>query len=164
MRNAFRMKYFLICTLVSACLPQLAHAADWSQWRGPTRQGISPETGLLDSWPATGLQRVWLANGLGDGYAGVVVSNGRVFTMSRRESDVFAVALNAKTGQQLWETRIGTTSRIPSSTPTVDASRIYYLDPDGDLVCLSVETGKEIWQRHFIEEFGETDAVGTRLR
>src|SRR5947209_7477411 len=43
--------------------------ADWPQWRGPQRDGISREAGLLDAWPAGGPPQLWKTQGLGQGYA-----------------------------------------------------------------------------------------------
>ena len=52
-------------------------AADWPQWRGPQRDGISRETGLLDAWPAGGPPRIWKAQGLGQGYSAFAIAQGR---------------------------------------------------------------------------------------
>lgn len=55
-------------------------AGDWPQWRGPNRDGISTETGLLKTWPASGPKVLWRA-GSGEGYAGVAMTQGRVYTL-----------------------------------------------------------------------------------
>jgi len=128
-------------------------AEDWPQWRGPNRDGVSTETGLLQEWPSAGPKVNWNASGLGIGYSSVAASNGRVFTIGRHDDKTFAYAIDAATGKQLWKTQIGTTTRIPCSTPIVDGERVYVLDPDGDLVCLNVATGKIIWRRQFLDEF-----------
>ena len=52
-------------------------AADWPQWRGPNRDGISAETGLAASWPAAGPPVVWKVKGLGQGYSSLAISKGR---------------------------------------------------------------------------------------
>lgn len=130
------------------------HADDWPQWRGPNRNAISTEQGLLQQWstdkpPPTR----WQASGLGGGYAGVVVSGGMVFTIGAQGSNVFCTALDEQTGQQRWSTKIGETQRNPCSTPTVDGKHIFTLDPDGDLVCLQTNDGKIIWKISFLEDF-----------
>lgn len=128
-------------------------ADDWPQWRGPHRTGRSQESGLLKNWMRPP-QLAWRAEGLGDGYAGVVVSNGRAFTIGRRGADVIAFAFDAQTGDRRWSRKVGVTNRIPSSTPTVDGSRVYVLDPDGELLCLRAETGDLLWQTAFLSDFG----------
>jgi outer membrane protein assembly factor BamB len=130
-----------------------AAADDWPQWRGPRRDGVSAETGLLRAWPAGGPKLAWRAAGVGTGYASVVVGGGRVYTIGRHENDVVATALDETTGQPVWTRKIGTTSRIPGSTPTLDGDRLYALDPDGDLVCLDAATGEIRWQKSFLDDF-----------
>ena len=58
---------------------------DWSQWRGPNRDGISPETGLLQQWPAGGPPRVWQTTGAGIGFSSFSTSGGRLYTIGARD-------------------------------------------------------------------------------
>ena len=58
--------------------------ANWPQWRGPNRDGISNETGLLKQWPADGPSLAWNAKGAGNGYSSIVISNGKLYTMGLR--------------------------------------------------------------------------------
>lgn len=131
----------------------LVRADDWPQWRGPGRDAVSMETGLLRSWPAGGPRLVWRASGLGTGYSSVAVRHGRVFTLGRHDSDVVVTALDVRSGKPLWTRKIGMTSRIPMSTPTVEDERLYALDPEGELVCLRVASGEIVWQKSFIGDF-----------
>ncbi|MFN0052091.1 MAG: PQQ-binding-like beta-propeller repeat protein [Planctomycetales bacterium] len=133
---------------------RVAVADDWPQWRGPRRDAVSDESGLLDSWPTGGPSAAWRASGLGTGYSSVVVQKGRLFTVGRVESDLFATALDAATGRVRWSRKIGTTERIPCSTPTADQERLYVLDPDGELLCLESDSGQVVWQRHLVDDFG----------
>lgn len=128
-------------------------AGDWPQWRGPNRDAVSTETGLLREWTGDGPETIWHATEIGSGYPSVVISNGSVITMGEREGDVVVTALNAETGKPIWQTKIGTTKRIPCSTPTIDGEHVYAVDPDGDLVCLKTATGKIVWQRSFLDDF-----------
>lgn len=130
-----------------------SNADDWPQWRGPRRDGVSSEIGLMQSWPAGGPKVAWQAVGLGTGYSSVIVGQGRLFTMGRKESDVVMFALDEATGKTVWMRKIGETSRHPCSTPTLDGDLLYALDPDGDLVCLEAATGEVVWQISFIEKF-----------
>src|SRR5690242_2131291 len=90
-----------------------ARADDWPQWRGPQRNAVSAETGLLRSWPESGPRLAWKASDLGTGYASVVVRRGRVFTIGKQGSDVVVTALDASTGSRAWTRKIGATTRIP---------------------------------------------------
>ena len=72
----------LLLSVASAALPQ--SAANWPQWRGPNRDGISTETGLLKLWPAEGPPLAWKASGAGRGYSSFSISNGKLYTMGLR--------------------------------------------------------------------------------
>src|SRR5689334_17774062 len=125
-----------ICILASATAT-LCIAGDWPQWRGPQRDGISPETGLLKSWPAAGPPKVWQVQGLGEGFSSFSISQGRLFTQGQRRGQQFVLALDAATGKKIWETVI--TSQTyeedhgngPRGVPTVDGSVLYAESSDG---------------------------------
>src|SRR3989304_10225905 len=87
--------------------PTAPGGGDWPQWRGPNRDGLSRETGLLSSWPAGGPPLVWKAAGLGAGYSTVTVDGGRVFTLGTARDIEYLIALDARTGKELWRRRIG---------------------------------------------------------
>ena len=128
-------------------------AADWPRWRGSQVNAISTETGLLSAWPAEGPTAAWHTEGLGGGYASIVVSDGRVFTIGSHSQDLFTYALDEKDGSLLWKQKVGTTGRHPISTPTVDGDRLYVMDPDGQLICLAVSDGTIRWQRDLAADF-----------
>ena len=135
-------------------------AADWPQWQGPDRTGVSKETGLLKSWPKEGPPLAWKAENLGGGYSTPSVAGGRVFGMGYRGDDEIVWALDAQTGQEKWATKIA--AKVggvgygdgPRCTPTIDGDKLYALGVDGDLVCLDVEKGKEIWHKSLKKDFG----------
>jgi len=133
--------------------------AEWSQWRGPERNGISREIGLLKSWPKGGPALVWKASNLGGGYSTPSFAGGKIFGMSYRGDDEVVWALEAATGKELWSTRIAKATRVDRgegsrATPTVDNDVLYTLGVAGDLVCLEVATGKERWHRYLAKDFG----------
>jgi hypothetical protein len=76
-------------------------AADWPQWRGPGRDGKSPETGLLSSWPAGGPKLVWKATGLGEGYSSFAVVGGRLYTQGQRGDEQFVMAFDVAAGKKV---------------------------------------------------------------
>lgn len=146
---------------------QTAQAGDWPQWRGPHRNGVSTDTGLLTSWPDGVPPRVWTASGLGRGLSSVSVSGGRVFTMGDGGDGQYVVALDEATGRKLWTTRVGRrhTGSYPGprSTPTIDDDRVYVITTDGDLVCLGVTSGRERWRTSLTDEFGGRMMSGWRF-
>jgi outer membrane protein assembly factor BamB len=144
-----------------------AHTAvttsDWPQWRGPERNGTSPETGLLKEWPAGGPKLLWQVNDIGDGYSTPAVVGKRIYLMSNRGMDnEFVQALSTQDGKPVWTTRVGNVGNPNQnppyakarSTPTVDGDFIYALGSDGDLACLEAKSGKIRWQKNVRKEFG----------
>ncbi len=130
-------------------------AADWPQWRGPHRDGVAEEKGLLQRWEPQGPPLAWKTSGLGEGYASVAISDGKIFTMGKRKNAVFVMARDAGDGHELWATPVGGPgSDAPSSTPTVDGDRVYAVGAQGDLVCLKAADGKKVWHKSFIKDFG----------
>ena len=137
-----------------ACLASFvvaASAANWPQWRGPERDGISRETGLLKEWPKEGPKLLWRAKSIGSGYSTSAVVGERLYLLSNQGmEEEFVKALNVKDGKEIWSTRIGKVgnpNQKPSypaarSTPTLDGDLLYALDSDGDLVCLAHSAGK----------------------
>jgi outer membrane protein assembly factor BamB len=136
----------------------VAAAADWPQWRGPNRDGISTEAGLLDSWPAGGPPLVWKTQGLGEGYSSPAVAGGKLFLQGQQGNEEYVLALDAKTGKQIWRTHTGipfneSRGHGPRSTPTVDGAHVYALAADGMLVCLDAATGKTLWGYNVVDHF-----------
>jgi outer membrane protein assembly factor BamB len=129
-------------------------AEDWPQWRGARRDAVSREIGLRQEWISLAPRLAWRAEGLGEGYSSVVVSGGRIFTIGRRGQHVVCFCFEEQTGALRWSRAIDETSRMPCSTPTVDGNRLYVLDPDGDLFCLTIDSGDVVWQRSYLKDFG----------
>ncbi len=136
-----------------------SNAASWPQWRGPNRDGISKETGLLKQWPAEGPPLVWKATGAGSGFSSFSIANGRLFTMGLRGDREFVIAFDVATGKEAWATPHGSAfhndrGNGPRGTPTVDGDRIYALGGNGDLSALETRTGKIVWTKNVLREFG----------
>ena len=138
-------------------------ASDWPQWRGPERNGVSKEVGLLKDWPAGGPKLLWQVNDIGDGYSTPVVVGNRIYVMSNRGMDnEFVEALSTQDGKVLWTTRVGNVGNPDQnpnypkarSTPTVDGNLLYALGSDGDLACLETASGKVRWLKNLRKEFG----------
>src|ERR1044072_4584298 len=126
----------LALTLVSQAMAQ--SAAIWPQWRGPNRDGVSKETGLLKQWPADGPPLVWKATGAGNGYSSFSISDGKLYTMGLRGDREFVIAFDVATGKEAWATPNGSAfhndrGNGPRGTATVDGDRLYALGGNGDL-------------------------------
>jgi outer membrane protein assembly factor BamB len=139
----------------------LAVASDWPHWRGPNRDGVSTETGLLKAWPAGGPPLVWKAAGLGEGYSSVSIVGDRIFTLGDRNGSSFVIALNVGDGKPVWSAKLGRAGAPgspafegPRATPTVDGELVYAVGQWGELVCLETATGKELWRKDYLKDFG----------
>ena len=141
------------CLMVLA-LSAGTQADDWPQWRGSNRNAVSPETGLMRSWSDGPPVVNWRAAGIGEGYSSVVVAHGLVFTTGRIDGDVYCFAIDLNTGQRKWASKVGTTTRNVMATPTVGGEFVYVVDPDGELICLKVSNGANVWQHSFVDDFG----------
>src|ERR1051325_1034402 len=137
----------------------LGQAANWPQWRGPNRDGISKETGLLKQWPTDGPPLVWKATGAGNGFSWFSIGNGKLYTMGLRGDREFVIAFDIANGKEVWATPNGTAFREghgdgPRGTPTIDGDRVYALGANGDLSALDARTGKVAWSKNVLREFG----------
>ena len=156
-----------IFVLFACCSASLAEAPFWPQFRGPSRDGVSPATGLLAEWPEGGPELVWTATGAGRGYSSMSIVDGKMFTMGDAPStvdddDEFLLCWDASNGKQLWSKHLGPAwkSRGPDnwqssrSTPTIDGDRAYALTAHGRLFCCSIsKSGEVIWEIDLKEEF-----------
>ena len=151
--------YFLgLCLILPAVVSAEIKAADneWPQWRGPNRDAIARETGLLKQWPTQGPPLAWAAKGLGRGYSSISIAGGKIFTMGDRQGQMHVIALDANNGQEAWATPIGKPwgDGGPRSTPTVDGDTVFAITPHGELVCLDAMSGSEHWRKSFPGDFG----------
>jgi outer membrane protein assembly factor BamB len=157
-----KIRVLVLATVMLLMLAQQAVAqtgANWPQWRGPNRDGISKETGLLKQWPAEGPTLVWKASGAGRGYSSFSISDGKLYTMGLRGDREFVVAFDIATGKEAWATPHGSAFRNdrgdgPRGTPTIDGDRVYALGGNGDLSALDARTGKLAWSKNVLREFG----------
>jgi outer membrane protein assembly factor BamB len=140
---------------------------NWPQFRGPSRNGISVETGLLQAWPAGGPPKLWTVPGLGNGFSSVSIANGRILTMGDRREGQYVIALDEETGKQLWATRVGGRHDDPDlggsrATPTQDGDLAYTTSTDGEVLALETATGKIRWRKSLERDFGGMMMSGWR--
>ena len=160
--HTMKLPAFVLALSISSLA---ALAADWPQFRGPNRDDISTETGLLKQWPAGGPKRTWLFENAGQGYSGFSVASGKLFTIGTRDGKEILLALDAATGKELWIATVGDIlgngwGDGPRGTPTVDADRVYSLSGKGNLVCAQVADGKVLWTKSMQELGGKTPGWG----
>ena len=147
--------------ILSKALPVFAD--NWPQWRGPQRDGISHETGLLGEWPKEGPKLLWRVENIGRGYSTPAVVNDRLYLMASEGLDnEFVEALDVHDGKCIWSTRIGNVGNpkqqpnFPTarSTPTVEGDFLYALSSDGDLDCMDIKNGSVRWKKNLRSDFG----------
>ena len=143
--------------------PPLSKGADWPQWRGPQRNGLSPETGLLKEWPKDGPKLIWQMKDIGSGFSTPSIVGDRIYVLSNRGLDnEFVQALAVKDGKPVWTARlgkVGNPNQQPNypaarSTPTVDGAVLYALGSDGDLACVETASGAVRWRKNLRTDFG----------
>jgi outer membrane protein assembly factor BamB len=136
-----------------------AAPADWPQWRGPARNGLSTETGLLKTWPASGPAQLWNINNLGQGYGSMAIKGDRVFVQGSSASASILFCLNRADGKVIWQAALGPKvdegrGNGPRGTPTIEVDRAYVLTENGDLACLRVRDGGPMWKKNILKDFG----------
>jgi len=134
-----------------------ASAANWPQFQGPNRDGISPETGLARTWPDGGPKVLWSVS-LGEGYAAPVVREGEIYVLDRvdNQQDVLrCFALDS--GKELWNYAYdapGEVSHDGSRTaPTVDDHYVFSVGVLGHFTCVDRKTHQPVWSKNLLSDF-----------
>ncbi len=152
------MKRTVALPVLLAMSAAVVHGADWPQFRGPSRDGISPETGLLASWPEGGPEVVWRNEEIGHGWSSVAVIKWTVCTSGVIDG-ILTVSSLYSGGQVRWQQALEPASKGGGykgsrSTPTIDGDRLYILSGEGTLYCLSTENGEQRWSVNLVQEYG----------
>lgn len=145
-------KTLTIALLLGASLwTMAAEKGAWPQWRGTTMNSIAQDADFQFE-EGMALASVW-KHELGSGYSSLAIADQKVFAMASKGTDDVMVALDAKTGKELWQYRIDATYKGHSgshdgtlSSPVVEGGMIYGLGPNGQLFCLKTDSGKEVWK------------------
>lgn len=159
-RLEIMIKKITVFSVVSIlfCIP-MTGATEWPQWRGPNRDGVSGEVGILKAWPPNGPKMLWRVP-LGEGFSGISVSQGRVYTMFSKGDDEFVVCLDATDGREIWRFRSDSTyyeyegGNGPRSTPTIDGDLLFAISAQGKLYALNAASGQEVWSHNLPRKFG----------
>lgn len=160
--------------LLIVALASAGVAAEWPQWRGPQRDGTSPDAGLIAEWSTDGQNLLWRAPFVGRStpvvLGGRVCANGRAGEGILRQEMV--ACFDAETGDELWERRFNvyhTTvpwTRVGWANLAADAETGYlYVQGVGGLfLCLDSADGRIVWSRNLVEEFGFMEGYGGRTQ
>lgn len=144
---------FLICFVAATG----GAAADWWQFQGPNRDGTSPETGLLRSWPEEGPKELWSFS-LGEGFAGPAVRDGEVYLLDRVGDQDILRCIDLTTGEELWQYAYDAPGRVSydgsRTPPTVAEKHVYTVGMLGDFLCIDRATGEPVWRRNILQDFG----------
>lgn len=134
-------------------------SADWPEFLGPDRNGISRETGLLQAWPPGGPRVLWKRE-LGETYAAPSVVREALVIFHRNGNEEVVERLDPTTGRPAWRHAYPTAyvdrfgyNGGPRAAPTIHGGRVYVLGAEAKLHCLDLETGGVLWQRSLHEEY-----------
>lgn len=137
-----------------------AHAADWPQILGPNRNSVAEGKGLAAQWPKEGPPFLWKRN-VGQGFAGPVVSEGRLILFHRVDDNEVVEAMDAATGKLLWKREYPTSYRDdfnfdpgPRAVPSVADGKVFTFGASGMLSCFTLADGKKLWAVDCRHEFG----------
>ena len=140
-------------------LAGLSSAADWPQFLGPTRDGVSTETGLAKSWPADGPKVLWKKS-VGAGWSGPVVAGDKLILFHRIDNQEVVECLDPASGKQHWKASYRTRYRDdfgfdegPRAAPLIAGKHVFTLGADGDLHAYDLESGKELWARNVNKDY-----------
>ena len=134
----------------------LGNDFEWPQFRGPKRDNLSRETGLLKQWPSGGPKLLWTAKDIGEGFSTVAVKDEFIYTTGNISKNTVITALDLN-GKVRWTAKNGPAYERSKpgtrSTPTINDGRLYHENADGDVVCLESDTGRKIWSLNILERF-----------
>lgn len=154
------MRFATPAFLLSLTLAAPLTAADWPQFLGPNRDGHSAETGLNWAWPKGGPPVIWKLD-VGSGWAGPVVAGDRLILFHRVGDDEVVACLDPATGKERWKFTYRTKYRDdfgfdngPRATPLIAGDRVFTLGANGDLHAIELATGKKIWHRNLLSDYG----------
>ena len=149
------MRDVLLVCFLAAAAP--AFSQDWTQWRGPSRDGIIPAAVMPKQWPKS-TRRAWAVE-IGEGYSSPVVAGGRAFLHSRRDPDEIVTAIDVASGKVLWQQKYPASftknqyatamAKGPNSTPMVVGNRLFTLGVTGILTAWNTTDGTIAWRNDY---------------
>ena len=131
---------------------------EWSQYRGPNRDGIALSNTPIKPWPSDGQPHLVWKRPLGEGFSAIVIAGELIITAFAEDETEFVAGFAKATGEEVWRTALGPRfveemGNGPRATPTLDGDLAYILDSTGGLFCVNGKSGKQIWKVSLTEEF-----------
>ena len=153
------MRRLVVIVTILVCTAGAVHAGDSSQFRGPSRDGLFQESGLLKEWPREGPPVVWVAKGLGRGYSSVSVVNGTIYLTGKEQDGQGYLYLLDLDGNVKSKTAYGKETDdkqapMSRSTPTIDGDRLYLASAYGVVSCFRIPDATKLWQVDMMKRFG----------
>ena len=154
-----KVKILICFSLVSFSTVRVI-AEEWPQWRGPNRDGVWKESGIVQDFVKP-LPVIWRIQ-ISGGYCGPTVAGGRVYLMDRikkPDSQERVLCFNAHTGKPIWsypypcEYRNVQYTTGPRASVTINEDRAYALGTMGHFHCLDAKTGEMIWKKDLKKEY-----------
>lgn len=149
---------FFLLAAVAVQDPVAQTPGHWPQWRGPLRDGVSTETGLLREWPEGGPPLFWTANGLGEGMGCISVAGGLLFAQGNHPDGKDHLSVFAGDGKLVWTVVLGPASGerglmryVTQRSPSVDRDLVFATTWDGWIHCLQVSSGKLVWSKSYTQ-------------
>jgi outer membrane protein assembly factor BamB len=165
MRISSQLLLFISFAVLSPVLLTKGVADDWPQWRGPSRDAVWREDGIVTELPTGKLPRKWTAK-IASGYSGPTVADGRVFVTDRISQEMQTgdgdservLCFDAKDGKPLWTYAYDALYTIsyragPRAPVTIDGSHAYSVGAMGHFHCLNVADGSVAWKRDLNAEY-----------
>jgi len=147
----------ILVVLLLLTVASSASAQEWTQWRGPGRDGFVSAKNSPATWPEK-LDRAWRVE-IGEGYSSPVVSAGRVFVHSRRDPEEIVTAINVADGKVIWEQKYQAgfkknqyaveMAKGPHATPLVLGNAVITLGVTGIVNAWDAASGRKLWTRDF---------------
>jgi outer membrane protein assembly factor BamB len=156
-RSTKTLNALVVVALLACGLTQATYAQDWTQWRGPARDGTVPAKNTPATWPES-LKRVWRVE-VGEGYSSPIGANGRAFVHSRRDPEELVTAINLADGKILWQQKYAAPfqknqyavkmAKGPNATPLFAGARLFTLGTTGVVNAWDAATGRRLWSKDF---------------
>lgn len=153
------MRIIITLAIVVSVSAQVPATRDWTQWRGPNRDGVVPAA-QVPQWPAA-FGSAWRVD-VGEGYSSPVVASTRVFVHSRKDPREIVTAIDLATGKTIWQQEYDAAyqknqyavrmAKGPNATPLVTGGRVFTLGATGILTAWDAASGKKLWEQNYTKQ------------
>ena len=151
------MKPLFAFLILFVCFSIAANSQEATHWRGTNSSGIYTVEKLLPQWPADGPLILWSYDNLGQGFSSPALANNKIYINGMVDGQAVLFVLD-QNGKELQQVKYGKEfdASYPGvrSTPTIVGDLAYLFTGHGKLVCLNLKTGKPVWEKDLINQFG----------